>query len=795
MEMSFSDANASVPSPEGQIIGGQQFHHLLMIEDVKGLRQFVLNDATCSMGRSNNNGIILYSNHVSRYHATLLRVPIPRRTAHFFRIIDGNLQGKRSTNGLLINGKRKLSHVLSHGDEIIFSRDARAFYQVIAQAGAEQLKPDGQLPSSVLDKVVFDKVINFDYAGTVVSDVHDLDPVNLQPDLLGQDQFVAPVDYKNTDLTFGSTDTTTSNIPHETREMRIQSSQTADSSLNYGKSAPAEMPQDTADLADPDEEGLARLASFPELSPYPILEINIHGEITYVNPEGLRQFPDIYEQGMNHPLFEGILEQIHSEAPNSNSVFFVREVKVQERILEQSVHVIGWTELIRSYVTDITVRKHAESMIQYYALHDVLTQLPNRKALDDHLAAVLSAAVANQENVGIFFFDVDDFKLINDSLGHTSGDRLLVAVSQRLQGHLREDDLLCRWGGDEFVLVRRRVTSELEVADAARLLLGVLQMPFYCEGQELHITTSIGISIYPTAGKNAETLIKNADTAMYRAKKLGRNNYVLFTPDMHDTSLQRLELENSLRRAIDNGAFVPYYQPQVDILTHKIVGVEVLLRWHDEQQGFISPGRFIPAAEETGLIVSIGYWLFRKVLRQGKIWQDRGIPPLRISVNVSLKQLMQADFVDTLANILDETGFDPKYLELELTESVMMDGSQDNLAKLHALRKMGIGLSIDDFGTGFSSLNYLRTMPISVLKIDRSFVTNITKDARDRAIAMSIIALAKSLDLEIIAEGIETTEQMQLLDQLGCHVIQGYLFYQAMPAKELADILKKQLNS
>jgi diguanylate cyclase (GGDEF)-like protein len=791
MEMSFADGNASVPPNEGQFAGGQQFHHLLMIEDVKGLRQFVLNDATCSIGRSSNNGIILYSNHVSRYHATLLRVPIPRRVAHFFRIIDGNLQGKRSTNGLLINGKRKFSHVLSHGDEIIFSRDARAFYQVIAQAGIDYGKPEEQNSALIFDQGPH----NLDYEGEISADVHYLDSQyffsNMSRNAYGEPS-QSLGDYGVSDLDLVSADTTTSNVTpnllggqKETHPNQIPTGQDYETNL-------VDQDQEDADIADPDEEGLARLASFPELSPYPILELNIHGEITYVNPEGLRQFPDIYEQGMNHPLFEGILEEVHTRSANASANFFVREVTVKERILEQSVHIIGWTELIRSYVTDITVRKQAESMIQYYALHDVLTQLPNRKALDDHLAVVLPTAATNQEQVGIFFFDVDDFKLINDSLGHTSGDRLLVAVSQRLQGHLREDDLLCRWGGDEFVLVRRRVGSAPEIADAARLLLGVLQMPFYCEGQELHITTSIGISIYPSAGDNAETLIKNADTAMYRAKKLGRNNFILFTPDMHDTSLQRLELENSLRRAIDNGLFVPYYQPQVDTLVNKIIGVEVLLRWHDEQQGFISPARFIPAAEETGLIVSIGYWLLRKVLRQCKVWQDRGIPPLRISVNVSLKQLMQADFVDMLANILAETSFDPQYLELELTESVMMETSQDNLSKLHALRRMGIGLSIDDFGTGFSSLNYLRTMPISVLKIDRSFVNNITKDARDRAIAMSIIALAKSLDLEIIAEGIETVEQMELLDKLGCHVIQGYLFHQAMPAQDLVELLKKQ---
>ena len=368
----------------------------------------------------------------------------------------------------------------------------------------------------------------------------------------------------------------------------------------------------------------------------------------------------------------------------------------------------------------------------------------------------------------------------------------LVTYCDRLKNLLRSGDLLVRWGGNEFAVVAKSITSSDVVVQIAETMIQALSLPFTCGGHELHITTSIGASIYPDHNTDVEGLIHNADMAMYRAKAEGRNSFQFYIPNMQEQSFQRLLMENNLRRALENQEFTTHYQPQVDLNTGKIVGLEVLLRWQHVTLGSISPSKFIPLAEETGLIIAIGNWVLRHSCLQAIAWQNMGLSPIQISVNLSIKQLQQKDFLYSLKKILEETNFNPHYLELEITEGVMMDNVEEKIVLLNQFRQMGIQLSIDDFGTGYSALSYLKNLPINTLKIDRTFIECITHNEQDRAIVASLINLSHSLNLVVIAEGAETKEQVDILQSLGCDQIQGYFFYKALPADEIECLLRAQ---
>ena len=384
------------------------------------------------------------------------------------------------------------------------------------------------------------------------------------------------------------------------------------------------------------------------------------------------------------------------------------------------------------------------------------------------------------------------FKLINDSLGHGTGDLLLQAVSSRIKELLRPDDLLIRWGGDEFAIVARNIDSLDQVVQIAESMIQKLTLPFLCGGHELHITTSIGVSIYPDHNNDVQELVHNADMAMYRAKAEGRNSFQFYIPNMQEQSFQRLVMENNLRRALENDELDTYYQPQVDLESGKIVGLEALLRWKHVALGSISPAKFIPLAEETGLIVNIGSWVLRQACLQAIAWQNMGLPPIQIGVNLSIKQLEQRDFLSNLQEILQETNFNPHFLELEITEGIMMNHVSEKIALLNQIRELGVKLSIDDFGTGYSSLSYLKNLPIDTIKIDRTFIECITHNDQDRAIVSLLINLSHSLNLVVIAEGAESREQVDLLRSLGCDLIQGYFFHKALPAEEIEDLLRAQ---
>jgi len=433
---------------------------------------------------------------------------------------------------------------------------------------------------------------------------------------------------------------------------------------------------------------------------------------------------------------------------------------------------------------DITEHKNSRAQIEFLAHHDNLTGLPNRVLLNDRLEMAINAARRQKEKVGVLFLDLDRFKNVNDSLGHTVGDQLLKEAAKRLGSTIRTGDTVSRLGGDEFVVLFPKIKDESTLADLTIKLRDVLQQPYSVSGISLHITPSIGIAIFPDDGDNVNSLIKNADAAMYLAKEKGRNNYQFYTPLLNSRTLDRLKLESDLRLALDHGGFELHYQPQVFAKTEQLWGAEALVRWRHPERGLVPPADFIPLAEETGLIIPLGDWVFAQAARQVTAWRKQGLANLVVAVNISAVQFRKDDFIERIKSILKEENAVAHSIELELTESILMHDMESSIQTLNDLRELGFRIAIDDFGTGFSSLNYLRRLPINVLKIDQSFIREMFIDQASLAIVESIISLAHSLGKETIAEGVETKAELDVLTARNCCLIQGYYFSKPLPAAQ-----------
>ncbi|MGZ3181458.1 MAG: bifunctional diguanylate cyclase/phosphodiesterase [Telluria sp.] len=442
--------------------------------------------------------------------------------------------------------------------------------------------------------------------------------------------------------------------------------------------------------------------------------------------------------------------------------------------------------------TDITARKLAEQRIHHVAQHDVLTGLPNRSLLQDRLSQAIGWSERNGKPIWVMLVDLDRFKFVNDSMGHKAGDVLLMTVAARLHGALRETDTVARLSGDEFVVILAGHDERKLTPDIVQRLMDTVAEPIMLGAKEFSVTCSIGVAVYPTDGAPPDALIEHADIAMYRAKKLGRNNFQFYTPAMNEEAQERVRIEGALRKALDRDEFVLHYQPQVDLASGEVVGMEALLRWQHPELGMVAPGRFIGVAEDTGLIAPIGAWVMRTAAAQNKAWQEAGLGHLRVAVNLSARQFASPDLVEDIRRVLEDTGLPPEYLEIELTESLFMSDIGQAVEVLHMMKGLGIKLSIDDFGTGYSSLSYLSRFPIDVLKIDRSFVNDIARDASDAAIVASIIALAHNLKLAVIAEGVENSEQLHYLRRHGCDEMQGYYFSKPLPAADFAQLLRSR---
>ncbi|HKB63321.1 MAG TPA: EAL domain-containing protein [Burkholderiales bacterium] len=437
----------------------------------------------------------------------------------------------------------------------------------------------------------------------------------------------------------------------------------------------------------------------------------------------------------------------------------------------------------------------ALASVRQIATHDHLTGLSNRVLFNEELHHALARVERHRRPAALFVLDLDRFKVINDTLGHQFGDRVLQETAKRLLGCVRESDILARLGGDEFVILLEEFGEDSNLTEIARKLLASIAGLDSIDGREIGLSVSIGICTAPTDGRDAKTLFANADIAMYRAKEIGRNNYCFYSSEIHTYTLEKLALEAGLRHALERGEFRIHYQPKIEITTGTITGVEALLRWQHPERGLIPPDRFIPLAEATGLIVPIGLWTLREVCERGKAWQSLDLPRFPIAVNLSATQFRQQDLVPQLAAILKSTGFDPKYLELEITESVVMQDPDKVVMKLEALRRMGIRLAIDDFGTGYSSLGYLKRFPINNLKVDRSFVRDLAHSTDDVAITRAVIAMAHSLGMNVIAEGVELKEQFDVLRKEGCDEFQGWLCRPALAEEDLLHFIRETATS
>lgn len=872
----------------------QKIRHLLVVQDMQGQRTIPLQEATYSLGRDSSNAIVLHARSVSRQHAILLRVTLPDTDRYGFRIIDGNFKGKLSTNGLYVNGTKCLSHNLQHGDVIAFGNSqVNAKYYAISNMSEQLFSASCEAE---------------DLSGFLSEQANPVNPF---------ETLIAPHD-------------------------------------NF---------EGASDAA------LARLASFPELIPNPIIEMDLEGVVTYLNPAASVKFPKVKEAGKRHPIMAGVLAAVQNRKGNS----FVREVEVGAEVFEQSIHYLPESELIRTFIIrDITEQKRAvaelhqrdrllqavaeatnyllfemnyqtaiekalavlgevagvtraylfhnhshpitreiavsllfewarpglepayqywqnqpykasglarwysalsngqlikglikdfplseqklltrdgiqslflvplcleekfwgflgladctkerhwskheesalltmaasisgahqrqqvEEKIRYQALHDLLTGLPNRLLFNELLNKALPNATRNQESLAVMFLDLDRFKVINDTLGHTLGDKLLLSVAQRLQNALRGGDTVARWGGDEFIILLPQITYVDEVTQVAQRILQALEKPLEIEAHELYISASIGIALFNDQSLDAETLIQHADAALYYAKDAGRNNYQFYTTSLSNQTPELLTLEKSLRHALEKDELQVYYQPRINIATGQITGMEALLRWHHPEMGKVAPSVFIPLAEASGLIVPIGEWVLRTACRQNKAWQDAGLPPITIAVNLSLKQFRQPQLVETLTQILQKTGLEPNFLELEITESTAIEDLEFTKNILNELRRMGLHLSIDDFGTGHSSLSRLQMLPLHHLKIDQSFVRELTKDNKVAHIVRAIVSLGKSLGLRLTAEGVEKPEELEFLKSINCEDVQGFLFYRPMSAEKATEVLyHKQAN-
>jgi diguanylate cyclase (GGDEF)-like protein/PAS domain S-box-containing protein len=553
------------------------------------------------------------------------------------------------------------------------------------------------------------------------------------------------------------------------------------------------------------EEQMRKLSSAMEQTADSVVITDCHGVIEYVNhafevttgytvAEAVGHTPRLVKSGVHdnafyHRLWTTILggdvfrDVIINRHKNGNLYF-------EEKTITPLRDAGGGITHFISTGKDITERMQAQERLQFLAHHDALTELPNRVLFMDRLSQALNRAQWHRRVVGVMFLDLDRFKNINDTLGHDIGDRFLKAMAERLRSCVRDGDTVARLGGDEFAILLEDIAQTEDVSAVGAKILQALGVPLLVDERELFVTTSIGISLFPDDGNDAQTLLKNADAAMYRAKELGRNNCQFYSADLGAQAFERLTLETNLRHALERDEFLLSYQPEVDLKSGRVAGLEALLRWRHPEFGMVAPLQFIALAEETGMIVPIGEWVLRAALAQARSWESQGLGLPRIVINISGRQFDEPGFTDMVQRILGEIVLRSTQIEFEITESVIMQDAQITTDRLQALHELGIQFAIDDFGTGYSSLSYLRRFPIHVLKIDRSFVQDVTTHQDDAEIVKTIITMAHGLRIQVIAEGVETAEQLAFLRSHGCDMAQGYYLGRPVTPEEAGQLLR-----
>ena len=516
----------------------------------------------------------------------------------------------------------------------------------------------------------------------------------------------------------------------------------------------------------------------------------------YTEVEIVGRTPAVLKSGRHDELFyHSMWERLNSEGKWQGEIWNRRkngEIYPEWLSINMLRDSAGQVTHFVAIFSDISEKKEAEQRIYHLAYYDGLTELPNRTMFHGRLQQALADAKRNHRIVALLYIDLDRFKNINDTLGHFVGDELLKVAAKRLQNIVRDCDMVARLGGDEFIVMLTDLHHEAEIVHLAQKALGTMAQPFLLDSHEVFVTTSIGISLFPHDAITIDDLLKFADTAMYHAKEAGRNNYQFYRAEMNASAFERLVMENSLRRALDREEFMLFYQPKNELASGRIVGVEALLRWRHPDLGTVMPAQFVPVLEETGMVVAVGEWVLRTACRQMVAWREAGHAPLTVAINLSPRQFGQSNLGQVIDNVLQETGADPQWLELEITEGSLMGDAEASVALLRKLKEKGIRISVDDFGTGYSSLSYLKRFPIDTLKIDQSFVRDVTTNPDDAAIAGTIIAMGHSLNLQVIAEGVETCDQLTFLRTHGCDEVQGYLFSRAVPAEEMSTLLQER---
>ncbi len=603
---------------------------------------------------------------------------------------------------------------------------------------------------------------------------------------------------------------------HRTRDGKIFPVEVSSDYLEFnGKEYDCAIVRDITERKQAEEklrESEARSSAIVETAHDCIITIDHEGRITEFNPAAERTFGYSRTEALGQRMVELIVPPSFREGHSKGFAHHLATGEgavIGKRIEITAVRADG-TEIpveltvtrisadppmFTGHLRDITERKTAEETISHLAYYDGLTDLPNRALFIDRVNVALTRARRTGQMAAVMFLDLDRFKLINDTVGHGLGDEVLRSVAHRLTGLVREGDTVARASGDEFTLLLPDIEQPEDVFEVAERIVEAFRRPWLVDGREFHVTGSLGIAMYPDDGDDPESLLRKADTAMYQAKDEGRDTYRLHTEAMNARIAERVDLEAGLRRGLERSEFVVHYQPQVDLQSGAIVGAEALVRWQHPEQGLLLPGGFIPVAEDCGLILPLGEWVLRTVCAQNVAWQQTGDAPMPVAVNLSARQFQERNLLDTVTQVLEESGMDPQYLQLEITEGAAMRDVESTITTLRALRKMGVQIAIDDFGTGYSSLSYLKRFPIDVLKIDRSFVRDLIVDPDDAAIASAIIAMAKSLGLRVIAEGVETEEQLAYLKEHGCDEMQGYLFSKPVPAPEFTKMMSQAERS
>jgi diguanylate cyclase (GGDEF)-like protein/PAS domain S-box-containing protein len=822
----------------------QEVRHILVIEDQKSRRIISLKEDDYSIGRDPSCTIVLYDRQVSRHHASLTKVNPDEKDRYCYRIDDGDFQGKKSTNGITINGQRCFSHDLKHGDLIWFGNKSKASYHIISTASelyllkadeqAERPNPAINLSKETQgDGIDAKKTIVFDRIPELVNqkDLARLSSLaEFSPNPIIEIDFQGKINYLNpaASVKFPNIQETQLNHPILKDILTQSQSQEGTSLIREVQVEREFFEQHIHYLVD---NRVIRSYVF-DVTKYKQLDANfknsqkIYKFLIQQASEAIflvdAQSKQILEA---NPAYENLLGYTNQELLKLTlyDIVDVSRETLESELKQVSVdkpYLIAETQYCRKdgssvavevnisrtdeydnkeilcfAARDISERKQSEEKLQYQAFHDALTGLPNRVQFTKTLSTAIANAKRQDELMAVMFLDLDSFKNVNDTLGHTIGDRLLQSLAQRLGACVREGDTIARWGGDEFTVLLPRIRSTDDTIRLAQRIFDALKKPFEIDQHQLSIKISIGIAVYPQDGQDAETLLKNADAALYRTKDLGRNHYQFYNPSLTSDASLLMKIETLLHQALERKEFFLCYQPQIQLATGEITGMEALLRWQHPELGFVSPSKFIPLASKTDLMLHISKWTIETACEQNLAWQKAGLPPIPISINLCARELRQPNLAEIVARTLDKTGLDPQWLEVEVAESTLKHNLEVANLTLRDLQNLGVRIALDDFGTGFSSLGYLKQFAFRTLKLDRAFIRDLRGNAQERGIISAAIALGRGFNLRVLAVGIETQQQLDLLRSLQCEQAQGYWFSRPLPKDEATQLLIAGLPS